>query len=76
MVAPSRQEADSECAQVWDFMPVVRQLLRVLRSPRAAAALAEAEHTSRAASLDCDAVSPLGSEVMPGSASFNPPKTA
>ena len=69
-------------AQVWDFMPVVRQFSirrkRCLRvSPRAAAALEEATHTSRAAlrpgtaavvkrsaCLDCVPVSLLGSVVM------------
>ena len=30
----------------------------------------------RSAGLDCASVSALGSVVMPGSASFNPPKTA
>ena len=58
-------------------------------SPRAAAALEEATQTSMAvlrpgtavvvkisAGLDCDAVSPLGSVVVPGSASFKPHTTA
>ena len=58
-------------------------------SPRVAAATEEATHTSRAAlrpgtaamvkisaGLDCEAVGPLGSVVMPGSASFKPDTTA
>ena len=58
-------------------------------SPRAAAAMDEATHTSRAAmrpgtaavvkisaGLDCEAVSPLGSVVMPGSESLKPQTTA
>ena len=70
---------------IGDFIPVVR----LFASPRAAARLGEATHTSRAAlrlgtaavvkrsaGPDCVVVSPLGSVVMPGSASFNPPKTA
>ena len=56
---------------------------------RAAPALEEATHTSRAAlrpgtaavvkrsaGLDCGSVSPLRSVVMSGSASLSPPKTA
>ena len=58
-------------------------------SPRAAAALGEATHTSRAAlrpgtaavvrisaCLDCEAVRPLDSGLMPGTASFQPHTTA
>ena len=35
-----------------------------------------AAEVKRSVGLDCVAVSPLGSVVMPGSASLNPPKTA
>ena len=58
-------------------------------SPLAATALEDATHTSRAALLpgtaavvkrsarvECVVVSPLGSVVIPGSASLRPPKTA
>ena len=58
-------------------------------SLRAAAAVEDATHTSRAAlrlgtaavvkrsaGLDCVSVSPLGSVVIPGSASVSPPMTA
>ena len=58
-------------------------------SPRAAAATEEATHTSKAAlrpgtaavvrisaGLNCEAVSLLGSVVMPGSASLTPQTTA
>ena len=78
--------------QVWDFIPVVgsfRSNDACAASPRAAAALGEATHTSRAAlrpgtaavvkisaGLDFEAVRPLGSFVMPGSVSFNPHTTA
>ena len=79
-------------AQVWDFIPVVGQFAikdACAASPRAAAAQGEATHTSRAAlrpgaaavvkrsaGEDCASVSPLGSVVIPGSASSNPTKTA
>ena len=69
-------------ARVCDQMP------HALR-PRAAEAIEEATNTSRAAprpgtaavvklsaGLACEAVSPLGSAVMPGSASFKPHTTA
>ena len=64
------------------------QMTPARRPPRAAAAMVEATHTLEqhcvlgtavikiSACLDCDAVSPLGSEVMPGSASFKPHTTA
>ena len=45
-------------------------------TPKAALRPGTAAAVKRSARLDCVAVSPLGSVVMPGSASFNPPKTA
>ena len=75
-----------------DFISVMRQFTiecRCATSARAAASLEEAKHTSRvalrpetaavvriSAGLDCEAVSPLGSVVIPGSANFMPQTTA
>ena len=70
-----------------DFVSAVREFTIECRlcgvSPRPAAAMEEATHTSRAAlrpgtaaavkisaGLDCEAVSPLGSAVMPEYASY------
>ena len=71
------------------FVSVLRFHSACAASLRAAAAMEEATHTSKAtlrpgttavvkisAGLDCEAVGLLGSVVMPGSASFMPQTTA
>ena len=79
-------------SQFHDFVSVVREFAikcRLRCVPPRAAAIEEATQTSRAAlrpgiaavvkisvSLDCEEVSPLGSAVMPRSASFKPHTTA
>ena len=45
-------------------------------SAQAAAALEDATHVQSRAGLDCVSVRPVGSVVIPGSASFSSPKTA
>ena len=82
----SRQEGDIECpvasvpqfrfcnVRVCDEMPPARRLRELLQHwerrhphrPETAAVV------KISAGLDCEAVSPLGSVVMPGSASFKP----
>ena len=79
-----------DITQIWYFIPVVKEFtikscLCCVSWSRCCIGRAythiqlrrgTAAVVKRSAGLDCVDVNPLGSVVMPGSASFNPPKTA